>query len=89
MLDAMTLAIDRAGRIVVPKTIRDRLGLRPGTELELSTSGDTLHLRPARQQPALLQIRGVWVHQGVAEGDLTKAVEEARNARIRELSNWR
>lgn len=32
----MRTTIDRAGRVVVPKPVRDELGLNPGTELELS-----------------------------------------------------
>ena len=35
----MKTAIDSAGRIVVPKALRDALGLRPGQELEV-TAGD-------------------------------------------------
>lgn len=31
----MRATIDAAGRIVVPKALRDELGLGPGTELEL------------------------------------------------------
>lgn len=32
----MRAAIDGAGRLVVPKPLRDELGFAPGTELELS-----------------------------------------------------
>jgi AbrB family looped-hinge helix DNA binding protein len=31
----MRTTIDAAGRLVVPKVLRDELGFRPGTELEL------------------------------------------------------
>ena len=31
----MRTTIDRAGRLVVPKPLRDELGFAPGTELEL------------------------------------------------------
>ncbi|HWT94341.1 MAG TPA: AbrB/MazE/SpoVT family DNA-binding domain-containing protein [Solirubrobacteraceae bacterium] len=31
----MRTTIDAAGRIVVPKTLRDQLGFAPGTELEV------------------------------------------------------
>jgi AbrB family looped-hinge helix DNA binding protein len=32
----MRATIDRAGRLVVPKTLRDQLGFAAGTELELA-----------------------------------------------------
>lgn len=32
----MKITIDKAGRIVVPKTIRDELGLNGGNEVEIS-----------------------------------------------------
>jgi AbrB family looped-hinge helix DNA binding protein len=32
----MRTTIDAAGRLVVPKTLRDELGFRPGAELELT-----------------------------------------------------
>jgi AbrB family looped-hinge helix DNA binding protein len=31
----MRVAMDRAGRVVLPKRVRDALGLEPGVELEL------------------------------------------------------
>ncbi len=31
----MRIAIDGAGRLVIPKSIRDHAGLRPGTEVEI------------------------------------------------------
>ncbi len=34
-IGAMRTTIDAAGRLVVPKPLRDQLGLAPGTELEL------------------------------------------------------
>lgn len=35
-IGGMKAKIDGAGRIVIPKQLRDDLGFRPGTELELS-----------------------------------------------------
>ena len=41
----MRTTIDGAGRLVVPKALRDRLGLRPG-EVELSIDGAGLRVEP-------------------------------------------
>ena len=41
----MRITMDKAGRIVVPKEFRDRLGLQPG-ELEIQIAGAGLHLEP-------------------------------------------
>ncbi|MDR1511946.1 MAG: AbrB/MazE/SpoVT family DNA-binding domain-containing protein [Propionibacteriaceae bacterium] len=49
----MVVVIDKAGRIVIPKDIRDQLDLAPGTELEIETRRASIHLerraRPGRR----------------------------------------
>lgn len=42
----MQTAIDRAGRIVVPKALRDALGLTPGQPLDISVRDGRLELEP-------------------------------------------
>ncbi len=44
----MLVTIDRAGRIVIPKEIRDRLSLGPNAEIELTADGDEIRLSPRR-----------------------------------------
>ncbi|MFW0794217.1 AbrB/MazE/SpoVT family DNA-binding domain-containing protein [Gordonia sp. CPCC 205515] len=41
----MRTTIDRAGRLVVPKELRDRVGLVPG-EVEITVTGSGLVLEP-------------------------------------------
>ncbi len=43
---AMQVRIDSAGRIVLPKPVRDKLQLAPGDSLELEQRGDSVTLFP-------------------------------------------
>ena len=57
------LTIDKAGRIVLPKPLRDELQLEPGDSLEVNTSGEEITLRPLRGGSPLKKKRGVWVFE--------------------------
>jgi len=74
--------VDRFGRIVVPKEIRDRHGLVPGSEVELEESANLICLRPLAEMPGLVEKEGVLVFRGRATGDLESAVRAHRNARL-------
>ena len=55
--------IDKAGRIVLPKSIRDALQLGAGDTLEIESEDDRLVISPIRVRPGLLKERGVWVYR--------------------------
>jgi AbrB family looped-hinge helix DNA binding protein len=82
------LRLDKLGRVVLPKPLRARYGLRPGTELEIVEGPQEFALRPARSAPSLVEVGGILVHQGVPEGDLdiVKAIHEEREERLQHLS---
>jgi AbrB family looped-hinge helix DNA binding protein len=40
------LTIDKAGRVVIPKPLREELHLEPGDCLEMETAGEQITLRP-------------------------------------------
>ena len=46
-----TLRIDRRGRIVLPRHIRDSLGVEPGACLSAEVEGSTLRLAAAPAEP--------------------------------------
>ena len=56
-----TVTIDRAGRIIVPKAVRDAFQLEARDTLELESEGERLTLRPVRAGSALRKEQGVWV----------------------------
>ena len=47
-MDPVMVTIDRAGRVVIPKELRDRLSIEPDTELEVTADGDGIRLSPRR-----------------------------------------
>jgi AbrB family looped-hinge helix DNA binding protein len=80
----MKLTIDKSGRIVVPKPLRERLGLKPGTELEIVDQPGGVLLRKVEERPALVKVDGLWVHRGVAQpgANWDRVIREAREERI-------
>ncbi len=57
------LTLGKAGRIVLPKPLRDELQLAPGDALEVDSSGEEITLRPVRVSSPLHKERGVWVYR--------------------------
>ena len=59
------LIIDKAGRVVIPKPLREELHLEPGDTLEMERAGEQITLRPVRGTGPLRKEHGVWVfHTG-------------------------
>jgi AbrB family looped-hinge helix DNA binding protein len=80
--------IDKAGRIVLPKQIRDELQLGPGDAIELEASEDRVVLRPARGKGRMYKEHGVWVFdsgQPLAADVVRKTIRRVRNERERKI----
>ncbi|HZC46034.1 MAG TPA: AbrB/MazE/SpoVT family DNA-binding domain-containing protein [Candidatus Acidoferrum sp.] len=78
------LTVDRLGRIVLPKPLRDKLQLTPGDQLELESLDDRITLRPVRGTAQLRKKRGVWVfHCGepLAASTVQDTIEQVRRER--------
>jgi AbrB family looped-hinge helix DNA binding protein len=63
IMDSMTttLTLDKAGRVVLPKPVREEMQLRAGDSLELESSEDCIVLRPRRGGTGLHKKQGIWV----------------------------
>ena len=78
---AVRLTLDKAGRIVLPKPVRDELQLEPGDTLDLETCGDQITLKPARGCGRLRKKQGLWVFH--SDEPLTEEIVERTAQEIR------
>jgi AbrB family looped-hinge helix DNA binding protein len=83
----MKTTLDRFGRLVVPKDIRDRLGLRPGVEIEIDEKENEVILKLVDHEPSLMVKEGLLVYSGKATGDLRAAVRAHRDDRLHKVSS--
>jgi AbrB family looped-hinge helix DNA binding protein len=57
-MTTMTITIDGAGRVVIPKSIRDQLGLTAGVPLVITTDGVGVRIEPATHGGQVVEIEG-------------------------------
>jgi AbrB family looped-hinge helix DNA binding protein len=82
-----TIQIDKAGRVVLPKPLRDQFNLLPGDKLRLSVEGNSFRLEPVGTSGKLVRKGSVLVLSGgFAEAITTEKVnallEQIRQERI-------
>jgi len=84
--------IDKAGRLVVPKKMRDALHLVPGTRIALRQEGEAIVMEPERKGRGLYLKNGIPVYEfgHPLPPDCVDWVEQAREERAEELmGQWR
>jgi AbrB family looped-hinge helix DNA binding protein len=84
-----TVTIDKSGRVVIPKKIRDELRPVAGDTLALESEGERVTLRPVDAGTPLQRECGVWVFRAGKALSLDEANEivgETRAERDRQNS---
>lgn len=82
MMVPMLVTIDRVGRVVIPKEVRERLAIEADASLELTAEGDSIRLTPVRQRSrGVVEIDGWPVIERVEGHTITDAdVQRWRDA---------
>jgi AbrB family looped-hinge helix DNA binding protein len=82
------LTLDKAGRIVLPKPLRDEMELLPGDTLELESSEEEITLRPVRGNASLRKKQGIWVYrvgESLTDSVVQKTVAQVRRERAEQI----
>ena len=77
----MATRLDKYGRVVLPKDIREHLDLKAGEELKVEKVDEKVILRPLKKELPLHVKNGVLVFSGIATGDIAGTVKQHRQRR--------
>ena len=86
-INGMKLSLDKSGRLVLPKTLRLRLGVRPGASFEAIEAPDGVLLRPIAIRPSLVEKNGFLVHTGEATHtiDWQELADDLQQERLKDI----
>jgi AbrB family looped-hinge helix DNA binding protein len=73
----MTQRVGPKGQVVIPKALRDRFGLRPGSEVDFEADDEAVRVVPAGAA-ARHGLRGRYKASGLAEALLADRAREPR-----------
>ncbi len=82
-----TIQMDKAGRVMLPKPLREQFNLLPGVKLRLSVEGNGFRLEPADAGGQLVRKGSVLVFTGrfaepITTAKVNELIEQDREGRI-------
>ena len=89
----MTHKVGTKGQVVIPKAIRDEIGIKPGDEVTFEPNGSEVRVRrvsddPKRRADEIRTLRGVWAGAGGGTEELLQERRRERDAEERKVQRW-
>ena len=81
-MNIMVTVVDKFGRIVIPKKIREDLGITPGSAVHIEEIQDEIRRNDFSEEFHVEREGGILVIRGVAEGSIDDALEKHREEYI-------
>lgn len=89
MDDAMTVTIDKAGRLVVPKAIREEAGVTPGMHLRIRVRDGRIEIDPPYARVRTVRRHGLLIAEAIdpiptlSHKEVRRLIRGLRERRIR------
>lgn len=89
----MTHKVGTKGQVVIPKAIRDQIGIEPGDEVTFEPDGRDVRVRRVADDPEarardVKALRGIWAGSGGGTDDLVEERRAERELEERKAERW-
>lgn len=81
----MVTTLDKFGRVIIPKKIREHLGINLGTTLNISEDGARIVIEPVQEKEPVIDKNGILVFTGKLDGKRGDFILDDRNQRMKKL----
>ena len=81
----MLTTLDKFGRVIIPKRLREHLGINLETKLNISEDDRRIVIEPIKEETPVVDREGILVFTGKLENRKDELVKTDRNKRMRKL----
>ncbi|HET55842.1 MAG TPA: AbrB/MazE/SpoVT family DNA-binding domain-containing protein [Ignavibacteria bacterium] len=81
----MITIIDKFGRVIIPKRLREHLGINPQTPLNISEEGKRIVIELVKEKAPVVNRDGILVFTGKLDKKRSDLIKSDRNKRMRKL----
>ena len=81
----MITTLDKFGRVIIPKKLREHLGINLGTTLNISEDGTRIVIEPVQEKEPVVEKNGILVFTGKLDSKVGDIIQEDRKLRMKKL----
>lgn len=81
----MVTTLDKFGRVIIPKKLREQLGITPETTLHIEEDGKRIIIEPVQEAEPLIEREGVLISTGKLRADAAELLTRERKRRMHQL----
>ena len=81
----MLTTLDKFGRVIIPKRLREHLGINLETKLNISEDDRRIVIEPIKEEAPVVDREGILVFTGKLENRKDELIKTDRNKRMRKL----